>query len=422
MGNRMGCCKEPLPGGHSRRRAKNYGPPYHSGSNGGDLISGSRSNGTDRYRICGDGESGASMRATNYTGSTSENLPHISEREPEDSAQDPSTNPTLQTMFLARCMLPEAAGAADGGATSANAGAGNAAARAAARRRAGSTAPTIMTTSISSRRSHLRRYSSCSYILVDDSTVSQPSFKVTLKALALAIYYHIRNRDGRGKPVDASRYLEIFDEAVHPLNRSAPAMAESGGGSSGGGGGGGDLATREPEQRAVYKFVRTLFHSAQLTAECAVVALVYLERLLTFAEIDIYPGNWRRAVLGAILLASKVWDDQAVWNVDYCQILRDMHVEDVNELERQFLELIQFNINVPASVYAKYYFDLRTLADRFELSYPPTVLSRQRAYKLEAITRIVDDPFRDMLRAGVRRTISLDSFGGPGWFNRAVLS
>lgn len=401
----MGCCKEPL-SGHNRRRAKNYGP-YHSGSNGGDLISGSRSNGTDRFRICGDGESGASMRATNYTGSTSENLPHISEREPEDSAQDPSTNPTLQTMFLSRCMLPEAEGAAGG----------SAAARA-ARRRAGSTAPAIMTTSISSRRSQLRRYSSCSYILVDDSTVSQPSFKVTLKALALAIYYHIRNRDGRGQPVDASRYLEIFDEAVHPLNRSAPAMAESGGP----GGPGGDLATREPEQRAVYKFVRTLFHSAQLTAECAVVALVYLERLLTFAEIDIYPGNWRRAVLGAILLASKVWDDQAVWNVDYCQILRDMHVEDVNELERQFLELIQFNINVPASVYAKYYFDLRTLADRFELSYPPTLLSRQRAYKLEAITRIVDDPFRDMVRAGVRRTMSLDSFGGPGWFNRAVLS
>eukprot|EP00072_Mus_musculus_P071702 XP_017173465.1 PREDICTED: cyclin-Y isoform X3 [Mus musculus] len=162
--------------------------------------------------------------------------------------------------------------------------------------------------------------------------------------------------------------LDIFDENLHPLSKSEVPP---------------DYDKHNPEQKQIYRFVRTLFSAAQLTAECAIVTLVYLERLLTYAEIDICPANWKRIVLGAILLASKVWDDQAVWNVDYCQILKDITVEDMNELERQFLELLQFNINVPSSVYAKYYFDLRSLAEANNLSFPLEPLSRERAHKLE---------------------------------------
>uniref|UniRef100_G3PMZ1 Cyclin-Y-like protein 2 n=1 Tax=Gasterosteus aculeatus aculeatus TaxID=481459 RepID=G3PMZ1_GASAC len=168
----------------------------------------------------------------------------------------------------------------------------------------------------------------------------------------------------------------------------------------------------DPEHKLIYRFIRTLFSSAQLTAECAIVTLVYLERLLTYAEMDICPCNWKRIVLGAILLASKVWDDQAVWNVDYCQILKEMTVEDMNEMERHFLELLQFNINVPGSVYAKYYFDLRSLADDNNLSFPLEPLSNKRAQKLEAISRLCEDKYKDLCKSTMRRSVSVDNMAG----------
>ena len=64
----------------------------------------------------------------------------------------------------------------------------------------------------------LKKYSSCSTIYIDDSTVSQPNLKNTIKAVTLAVYFHIRNRE-LSLP-NGIRTLEIFDEKLHPLSVS----------------------------------------------------------------------------------------------------------------------------------------------------------------------------------------------------------
>lgn len=288
------------------------------------------------------------------------NLQHISEREGDEGADtDPSCDPSAKTLFLERSKQ-----SFDNGMSR--------------KKSSHQIAP----------QGGLKKSSSCSTIYLDDSTVSQPNLKNTVKCVSLAIYYHIKNRQ-------SDRRIDIFDERSHPLTREG--VPE-------------DYDRHNPEHRQIYKFVRTLFNAAQLTAECAIITLVYLERLLTYAELDIASCNWKRIVLGAILLASKVWDDQAVWNVDYCQILKDITVEDMNELERQFLEMLQFNINVPSSVYAKYYFDLRSLAEANDLSFPTEPLSKERAQKLEAMSRVMQDKFTaEAFKNGMKKWSSLDN-------------
>lgn len=71
-----------------------------------------------------------------------------------------------------------------------------------------------------------RKFSSCSTIFIDDSTVSQPNLKNTIRAVALAVYFHIKNRNrginGSVYPPDEQddRLVEIFDEKLHPLSVS----------------------------------------------------------------------------------------------------------------------------------------------------------------------------------------------------------
>lgn len=238
---------------------------------------------------------------------------------------------------------------------------------------------------IENHKYHPVRASSTSHVFIDDSTVSKPNQKAMQKCLALAIYYHVKSN--KNPEMTEHQIPDIFDEKIHPLKRIKTKNKDDDNNSPND-----DLVSiLAPDHRDVYKFVRQLFTQAQLAAEVAMVTLIYLERLLTYAEVDFSAANWKRLTLGAIMLASKVWDDQAVWNVDFCMII-EADVEDLNTLERSFLELLQFNVNVPGSVYAKYYFDLREMAFKYGIKFPSSLLTFDRAVKLEASSKLKVPP------------------------------
>eukprot|EP00729_Bicosta_minor_P003492 gene3492-16328_t len=169
-------------------------------------------------------------------------------------------------------------------------------------------------------------------------------------------------------------YPSKFDEKTFPLTEArVPAS----------------YATDVPPDETIYDFMNRLFHAAALTAECGIITIVYINRVIQYTGLALHASNWKRVLLGAILMASKVWDDQAVWNVDFCSILPKIEVEDMNDLERTYLEMLQFNINVDSSVYTMYYFQLRSLAEEAQRPFPLEPMTRSQAAKLEATAKHV---------------------------------
>jgi hypothetical protein len=72
-----------------------------------------------------------------------------------------------------------------------------------------------------------------------------------------------------------------------------------------------------PTVEHIYRFAKHLFTNAQLSSECTIVCLVYVERLMERGNIGLLATNWRPILLCGLLLASKVWQDLSSWNVEF---------------------------------------------------------------------------------------------------------
>jgi hypothetical protein len=102
-----------------------------------------------------------------------------------------------------------------------------------------------------------------------------------------------------------------------------------------------------------------------------IMSLIYVERLIKTANVSPIPENWRSILFSCMVLASKVWDDLSMWNIDFSNVA-SAHVQGlslftlqrVNQLELVLLKSLNFDVKVPASEYAKYYFLIRTMLMR----------------------------------------------------------
>ncbi|KAJ3187768.1 hypothetical protein HDU85_006161 [Gaertneriomyces sp. JEL0708] len=208
--------------------------------------------------------------------------------------------------------------------------------------------------------SRIHKYNSCSTLFVE-STITNADLDDTLRCIATLITNRIHENLQSGH----LHTEDILSEELYPFSRDI------------------HFYTREPDEGDVFRFLECLFSAAELTAECGVITLIYVERMLQNTGVTIHSCNWGRTLLGALVLASKVWDDHAVWNVDFVQIFPDIPVSQMNELERWYLSALDFNVNVKPSDYARCYFRLREVADMCSRRWPLKPLTLSDADKLE---------------------------------------
>jgi len=215
--------------------------------------------------------------------------------------------------------------------------------------------------------------------------ITSPDVDETVKCLSVALYWMIQS----ALKTEAKVFKEVFSEEKSPLGDNRT-----------------DFST-PPTLNEVHEFLALIFESEELSAECAVMSLAYVERLLTLTNITLHASNWRRICLGAIIVASKVWEDCAVWNVDFQNVFPALTATDLGKLEREYLLSLQFTVTLKASVYAKYYFDLRSIAEQNEKNFPLKPMTKEELQAIEDKSKGMEATVK---RFNIARSQSVDPY------------
>eukprot|EP00522_Entomoneis_paludosa_P012326 CAMPEP_0172454368 /NCGR_PEP_ID=MMETSP1065-20121228/11378_1 /TAXON_ID=265537 /ORGANISM="Amphiprora paludosa, Strain CCMP125" /LENGTH=663 /DNA_ID=CAMNT_0013206687 /DNA_START=167 /DNA_END=2158 /DNA_ORIENTATION=+ len=148
-----------------------------------------------------------------------------------------------------------------------------------------------------------------------------------------------------------------------------------------------DVPLAIPSIQEIITFYNEYYLASKMQEDTIIMSLIYLERLIKYTNGTLVPTpeNWRSLLFSCMILASKVWDDFSMWNVDFSDVSLSMghkmglpfSLARINELEVAVLTNLKFNVRVSGSEYAKYYFSIRTMMMRGGLTQPEQVSSRR---------------------------------------------
>jgi len=129
--------------------------------------------------------------------------------------------------------------------------------------------------------------------------------------------------------------------------------------------------------------------------EIPILCLVYIERFLTKSGLLMNYSNWKRLTLISLILASKIWDDDSLENVHFPQVMSDISLKEIAGCEKVFLSIIDYDLVIRGSEYAKYYFILKTFAESFNSTLPMGPLGVDQMCELQNNTVKAESKLRE---------------------------
>jgi len=145
-----------------------------------------------------------------------------------------------------------------------------------------------------------------------------------------------------------------------------------------------------PAVKYIYGFLKQVFEVGQFNPECCVISLVYINRLIGVTGVPLTQSNWKPISISALVLAQKVWDDTPLINADFSILYPALTVKEINFLERKFLDLLEFKLTVSSSLYAQYYFELRSISEENAQNFSLKPLTNSSARRLELRSNLAE--------------------------------
>ena len=113
----------------------------------------------------------------------------------------------------------------------------------------------------------------------------------------------------------------------------------------------------KPPQISVLAYLERIYKYANCSSECFVLALIYIDRLISKNNFLLTDLNVHRVLITAVMLAAKFFDD-AYYNNAYYAKVGGIAVSELNVLEVEFLFRIHFELHCASDVYVQYHGEL----------------------------------------------------------------